>query len=297
MRTQLLRSPLRPLALAGLLLGLAPSSQAFTIIVTTDPIVKKVSVGAPPADGPSQTSLGPRYSISDGSLTCRIVFTSTAANLVSGQTDTNGVSDVFLYDCVNDKVVALVSHNSGSATTAANGNSDQPVISPDGSFVVFRSTGRNIVAGGAGFVGQTNVFLYDVTNGTNTLVSHASGSLTTAGNSNSRNGVISRGGRRLVAFESLANNLVLPDDNGVSDIFRFDSADSSVNMVSTPNGGLGPVQRKFDQSRDRQLGKLRRLPEPCHESRLRPAQPSTIRTAPPTSFVGSREEPARPRSS
>jgi hypothetical protein len=242
MRTHLLRRPLRALYFAGLLLGLAPSSQAFTLI-TTDPVVKKVSVGAPPADGPSQTSIGPRYSISDGSLACQIVFTSTAKNLVTGQTDTNGASDVFLYDCVNDKVVALVSHNSGGLTAAANGTSDQPVISPDGNFVVFRSTANDIVAGGAGFLGQTNVFLYDVQNGTNTLVSHASFSLTTAGNGNSRNGVISRAaGRPLVAFESFASNLVVPDDNGVSDVFRFNSADSSVNIVSVPNPGLPAVQ-------------------------------------------------------
>ena len=244
MRTNLLRAPLRALSLAGFLLGLCTSSQAFTIISFDDPMLKKISVGAPPADGPSQTSTGPRYSISDNGRF--VVFTSSARNLISGQVDGNGASDVFLYDSNADKVIALVSHAAGAASTAAAGSSDQPVISPDGNFVVFRSTANNIIAGGAGFAGQTNVFLWDVVADTHTLISHTVGSLLTAGNGNSQNGVISRAaGRILVAFESLARNLVAVDTNNVSDIFRFNSATGLVNIVSVPNAGLPAVQADF----------------------------------------------------
>ena len=45
MRTNLRRLALRTLALAGLLLGLAPATEAFTIINFDDPVVRKVSIG------------------------------------------------------------------------------------------------------------------------------------------------------------------------------------------------------------------------------------------------------------
>jgi hypothetical protein len=237
MRTNLLRGPLRSLSLAGFLLGLAPATQAFTIISFEDPTVRKVSVGSPPADGPSQTSTGPRYSVSDNGRF--IVFTSRATNLLAGQVDGNGANDVFLFDTSLDRVIALVSHASGAALTAADAESDQPVISPGGNFVVFRSRARDILpAGAAGFTGQANVFLWDIVADTYTLVSRDSVVATTAGDDDSQNGVISRGaGRPLVAFESLATNLLPPgtDENGVSDVYRFNSSTGLVNLVSKPN--------------------------------------------------------------
>ncbi len=237
MRTQLLRQPPRALALAAFLLGFATASQAFTIITFSDPQVKKVSVGAPPADNSSETSKGPRYSVSDHPLACFIVFVSTAKNMVPGQIETNGGNDVFLYDCQKDEVV-LVSHKTGEPLTTADGVSDQPVISPDGASVVFRSKATNIIEGG-GFGGQSNIFVWDRVANTSTLVSHSIGGANLSGDGDSQNGVISRyPGRFFVAFESLAKDLVAGDGNAVSDVFRFDSATGAVIRVSAPNVGI-----------------------------------------------------------
>ena len=230
MRAHLL---LRAFAFAGFLLGLTVPSGAFTLITPIDPLVKKMSVGAPPADGASQMSTGARYSVSDGAASCDVVFTSTATNLMVGETDTNGASDVYMYDCTTDSVT-LVSHAGGKPVQAAGGVSDQPVISPDGNFVVFRSTAQDIVTGVAYTVGVTNVFLWNRTTDTFTLVSRAS--LTVAGNGNSQNGVISRAaGSSIVAFQSVATNLVASDTLGFSDIFRFSAG--TVTRVSFPNTG------------------------------------------------------------
>jgi Tol biopolymer transport system component len=257
MRTNLLREPLRLLALAAFLLGLATSGHAFTLISFDDPMLKKLSVGTPPADGPSQTSTGPRYSVSDNG--CFVVFTSTAKNLIPGQSDGNGASDVFLYDiCTDDKVAALVSHADGAPLKAGDGASDQPVISPDGEFVVFRSTSKDLIGLGTSFVGQANVFLWERQADKLTLVSRSTVGVLDAANGPSQNGVISRAaGRILVAFQSVATNLVLGDDNGVSDIFRYSLTTGLVNIVSVPNAGLpipesngGSVNPVIDSSGD-----------------------------------------------
>ncbi len=61
-----------------------------------------------------------------------------ATNLVAGQSDTNGATDVFLYERATG-AVTLVSHTPASATTTANGASFSPSISADGAFVAFQS--------------------------------------------------------------------------------------------------------------------------------------------------------------
>jgi hypothetical protein len=233
-------SRLSVLALSvGSVLGLATLSQAFTII-TLNTTVEKISIGNPAANGPSSTATGPRYIVDDTG--CFMVFTSSATNLVPGQIDTNGRPDVFLYTSCGSETVTLVSHVPGLPTVAAGGTtggSDQPVISPDSGFVVFRSSAANLVPG-TGYAGQTNVFLWDRTTDTFSLVSHDPFGLNRAGDNNSQNGVISRttAGRPIVAFESLARNLRTPGTNGASHVYRYDGSTGIVQLVSLPNAGL-----------------------------------------------------------
>jgi hypothetical protein len=236
-----LGSPLRVLVLCvGSVFGLATVGQAFTIIdFNLNSKVEKASPGAPSADGPSDTGDRRRYTVSDDG--CRVVFTSSATNLTPAS-DGNGLTDVFLYDsCAG--TIRLVSHAAGDPNKAAGGRSDQPVISPDGEFVAFRSTAADIVIGTGYVVGGTNVFVWERVPDSFSLVSHAAGGGTVAGNGDSQNGVLSRNpGRPLVAFESLANNLVSLDTNGASDVFRYNSTGGLVIRVSVPNVGLPATQ-------------------------------------------------------
>ena len=73
-----------------------------------------------------------------------IIFQSNASNLVSG--DTNGATDVFLYDLQTHQVQLVSVAADGSA---ANGSSYRPAISPDGNFIVFASDATNLLGASA----------------------------------------------------------------------------------------------------------------------------------------------------
>jgi hypothetical protein len=95
-----------------------------------------VGSGAPhvqsdaPSEGPSISQTG-RY----------VAFTSTATNLVTG--DTNGVADVFVRDHVAGTTERVSVSSSGGE---ADGPSGQPAISDDGRYVAFSTTATNLVA-------------------------------------------------------------------------------------------------------------------------------------------------------
>jgi len=77
-----------------------------------------------------------------------VTFNSDADNLVSG--DTNGVSDIFLYDRQTDTMESI---------TNGDGDSVYPSISADGRYVTFNSDADNLVSGDTN--GVSDIFLYD----------------------------------------------------------------------------------------------------------------------------------------
>jgi hypothetical protein len=162
----------------------------------------------------------------DGSF---VAFESLATNLVSGQTDTNAVIDVFLYQRSTATII-LVSHATASATTTGNGGADQSVLSADGRFIAFESLATNLVSGQTNGTLNNNVFLYDRLSGTIALVSHINGSTTITGNNTSDNPVINGTGK-FVAFTSTASNLLAADNNNHQDVFGFDRIDDLVGHV------------------------------------------------------------------
>ncbi len=76
----------------------------------------------------------------------RVVFQSSASDLVGGATDANESSDVFLYRPASGASL-LLSHPPGSPTSAANSYSWAPVISADGLHVAFTSQASDLAAG------------------------------------------------------------------------------------------------------------------------------------------------------
>jgi Tol biopolymer transport system component len=93
-----------------------------------------------------------------------VVFQSDASNLVPG--DTNGVSDIFLRDMFTGTTRLISMAADGGF---ANGASTDPVMTPDGTCVVFISAATNLVAGDTN--GIPDVFVRDLITQTTWLVS------------------------------------------------------------------------------------------------------------------------------
>ncbi|MFN0007470.1 MAG: TolB family protein [Planctomycetota bacterium] len=177
----------------------------------TDPV--SVGLGGTPSNGPSS-----RASISANDR--YVVFESVATNLVTG--DANGARDIF----VRDRLTATTTRVSvGPAGVESDGDSFFPSISSDGRYVAFESLATNLVAGDTN--GVSDAFWHDRQTGTTVRVS-----VTAAGaeaDGASTHPAISGDGS-IVAFDSVATNLVAGDTNGVMDVFARDGLTS---MLST----------------------------------------------------------------
>lgn len=125
----------------------------------TTSTTRRVSVGdsGRQANGASE---GPTIS-ADGRY---VAFTSTASNLVPG--DTNRASDVFLRDLTMGRTVRVSTTRSGAQ---ANRGSDQADLAASGKFVAFVSVATNLV--GSDTNGASDVFVRDVSAGATTRVS------------------------------------------------------------------------------------------------------------------------------
>jgi len=155
----------------------------------------------------------------------------TAGALVPG--DTNGMSDVYVRD-LNTQTTHLVSlgpggslGDQGSYISTIPGGS----ISVDGRFVAFWSDATDLVPGDTN--GVSDVFVRDRLLDTTLRVSVDSSGV--EGNGESRNPRVSDDGQ-VIAFESMATNLVAVDTNLNWDVFARDLASSTTQMVNLSNG-------------------------------------------------------------
>ena len=156
-----------------------------------------------------------------------VVYTSTASNLVDG--DTNWVADVFVHDRRTGETTRASVDDAGNQ---GNSLSQFPRISAGGRFVAFESLASNLVDGDTN--GALDVFVHDRQLGKTTRVSLTHGGV--QGNSASGVPCLSGGGR-FVAFESLASNLVPGDSNESTDVFVHDRQTGETTRVSTDSRG------------------------------------------------------------
>ena len=163
-----------------------------------------------------------------------VVFSSSASNLVSG--DTNGLRDIFVRDRVSHTTVRASVSSSGHQS---NGTSCYPSISADGARVVFVSLATNLVSGDTN--GALDVFLRDLPTG-NTYRANLSSANAQALGQQTGQGVLDyditariSGDGLHVAFVSSATNLVSGDTNGTYDMFVRD--------LNPSNAGSGSTER------------------------------------------------------
>jgi Tol biopolymer transport system component len=156
-----------------------------------------------------------------------VAFQSHASNLVVG--DTNGVPDIFVRDLQTQETSRVSVTNLGKQ---ANSSSAFPSISSDGRFVAFLSNASNLVSGDTNAI--NDVFVRDRVSGQTTRVSVSStGSQT---NQFSWAPAISANGL-VVAFPSLASNLVPGDTNANWDVFVHDRSNAQTSRVNVSTSG------------------------------------------------------------
>ncbi|MGB8815308.1 MAG: hypothetical protein WCC57_19190 [Paracoccaceae bacterium] len=161
----------------------------------------------------------------DGGYGGTIVFESNKA-FVAG--DTNNTTDIYAYSLFDGSFTMVSTTATGAVVSGA---SEDPSISGDGRFVVFRSFSGSLVSGDTN--GFADIFVKDLYTGAIALVSRtpvAQGNQTAEGSPE-----ISLGGEWIV-FGSTASNLATTDANGnLTDVFRV----ANPLLFDTLRGGLG----------------------------------------------------------
>lgn len=171
---------------------------------------RRVSVSTAGQQGNNNSSVFGTPSISDTGR--YVAFESEASNLVAG--DTNKALDVFVHDLITGGTARISVTTNGTQAGGYSTVSGAPVMSADGRYVAFFSSAPNLVARDTNQV--NDVFVHDMVSGSTRRVS-LSGTGTQA-NGYSDEPALSRDGR-VIAFESIAGNLVAGDTNRKDDVF------------------------------------------------------------------------------
>jgi RHS repeat-associated protein len=184
--------------------SISDGDQWFALIDDTGHVVRRTFTGniVQQADaGLGGDFVGPPAISGDGR------FVTFAANNTPG-----GTIMIYLYDG-QEQTLAMVSQT--TANGAADGDCDSPVINKDGTFVVFRSSAGNLVAGCAG--GTQQIYLWNRYSGNFDLISKSAVSGNPAASDCSPPGISPSG--YAVAFSCADDTLVAGDANGLADTF------------------------------------------------------------------------------
>ncbi len=161
-----------------------------------------------------------------------VAYWSHSENLVPG--DTNGSSDVFVFDRENGTTARV---SVSSAGIQGEGWSSNPSISGDGRIVAFQSTSNNLVHGDSNI--YSDIFVHDRVTGKTRRVSISSEGVQANGHCSGPS--LSADGST-VAFTSTASTLVPDDTNGKYDAFLHDLSRGRTicaSLSTTGEQGLG----------------------------------------------------------
>ena len=175
-----------------------------------------------------------------------IAYSSTAMDLVPGFVDGNGTTaDIYVYDRLTN-ASTLVSRAAGSISQGGNGLNAQPIISGDGSTIVFASQATDLVVGFVdrdGFASDPNLstgldaYRWTPANGA-TLLSALTQSTAESGSGFSTTPTVSDDGR-FATFTSAATNIVagISDRNAWPDVVIKDTLTGAVLNASLSGAG------------------------------------------------------------
>lgn len=205
-----------------------PTSEASSTPIPTKPGMSNttaVLISKSPSGGAANGASEGASIAADGRT---VAFVSTASNLVSD--DLNEASDVFVHDLTNGETTRVSVTNSQQQSSYDSGvvyeRGTSTSVSSNGRRIAFQSYAQDLVTEVSGHL---NVFVYD------RMVNQLSVP-SRNGNEASTWPVLSADGST-VAFISTADNLRTPDTNNGSDVFVYDFALNSVELVSKSSSG------------------------------------------------------------
>ncbi|MGH3090584.1 MAG: hypothetical protein ACRDSJ_25175, partial [Rubrobacteraceae bacterium] len=149
--------------------------------------------------------------------------------------DVNFDEDVFARDLENGETT-LISRADGAGGAVGDGESTEPAISADGSFVAFASSSANFDP--LADDGNADIFVRDTVENTTTLASRADGANGDESNDGSTAGEVSADGR-YVSFTSRSTNLHTADIDDFADIFVRDLEEDTTILASRASGESG----------------------------------------------------------
>ncbi len=172
-----------------------------------------------------------------------IAFTSEATDLEPDLKDLNGRRDVFLFGRTTGDLDAVSRRDPGLPLRATGGSAGN--LSADGRYAVFVSASPDVAPRVRDLNNDEDVYLYDRTAKTLTLVSHSTAGALQTANGGSNSPQLSTDGR-FVLYLSQATDLVpgqIDDNDSSADLFLWDRATGQTTLVSrsatSPVTGVG----------------------------------------------------------
>ena len=206
---------------------------AFDLTTSANTLLTKVQSNQTSGTGVGNSTLQSAGSVSrDGRYA---VFTSVVNSLVAN--DGNAAADIFIRDTTlpitDPGALKLVSRTVAGAS--GNQASSQPFISANGKYVVFTSVASDLVAADTNT--QQDVFLYDVTAGTVSLVSKTT---TVQGDGASSNAsvAVDASGEVYVSFLSRSGNFGA-SGTGINNVFVWKKSTGTIALISKSTGAAG----------------------------------------------------------
>ena len=165
----------------------------------------------------------------DGTM---VVFVSAASDLIPGLT-TNNNFNIFLYE-IASATTRLVT--TGSSGVGGNNDSNNPLISADGTKIVFYSNATDLIAGMTTYTAH-QIFLFDIPSSSTTLITAGSSGI--GANISSQLPSVSADGT-MVAFSSFATDLVPGVTfNFIPHVYFYNAVNNTMTLVSAGSSGFG----------------------------------------------------------